>query len=258
MFTLKINNSELLLKKTITTSQYNKLIKIENVDQIFITGTAAFRDAQNSDIVIEEIREKLDLEIQVISGEEEGFLTSLGVLSSCDIQDNFFIVDIGGRSTELIYDIDNRTQVNSLDLGVVSLTERILKNNPLNQKKVSEADKLINQNLNIEINTDTTSLIGVAGTFTSIASIFLQQKTYNENEIHMSILSFDWISELSLNLNEMTEAQIINKYTSLDPKRAKTLSAGVLIITNIMKKFKFDELKVSKSDILEGLILKNY
>ena len=59
-------------------------------------------------------------------------------------------------------------------------------------------------------------------------------------------------------LNEMTEAQIINKYTSLDPKRAKTLSAGALIITNIMKKFKFDELKVSKSDILEGLILKNY
>jgi exopolyphosphatase/guanosine-5'-triphosphate,3'-diphosphate pyrophosphatase len=237
---------------------YVKKINIESVDQIFITGTAAFRDAQNSDIVIEEIRKKLDLEIQVISGEEEGFLTSLGVLSSCEIQDNFFIVDIGGRSTELIYDIDNRTQVNSLDLGVVSLTERILKKNPLNEKQVFEAGKLINQNLNIEINTDTASLIGVAGTFTSIASIFLQQKTYNENEIHMSNLSFDWISELSSNLNEMTEAQIINKYTSLDPKRAKTLSAGALIITNIMKKFKFDELKVSKSDILEGLILKNY
>ena len=84
---------------------YVKKINIESVDQIFITGTAAFRDAQNSDIVIEEIRKKLDLEIQVISGEEEGFLTSLGVLSSCEIQDNFFIVDIGGRSTELIYDI---------------------------------------------------------------------------------------------------------------------------------------------------------
>ena len=56
----------------------------------------------------------------------------------------------------------------------------------------------------------------------------------------------------------MTEAQIISSYPSLDPKRAKTLSTGVLIVCNIMKKFNFQELKVSKSDILEGLILKNY
>ena len=52
---------------------------------------------------------KLDLEIQVISGEEEGFLTSLGVLSTNTIEENFFIVDIGGRSTELIYDFEKRT-----------------------------------------------------------------------------------------------------------------------------------------------------
>ena len=94
---------------------YLKKINTENVDQIIITGTAVFRDADNSEVVIEEIRKKLDLEIQIISGEEEGFLTSLGVLSSSNIKDNFFIVDIGGRSTELIYDINNRTQVNSLD-----------------------------------------------------------------------------------------------------------------------------------------------
>jgi len=62
--------------------EYLKRINTENVDQIFITGTAVFRDANNSDEVIEEIRKKLDLEIQVISGQEEGYLTSLGVLSS--------------------------------------------------------------------------------------------------------------------------------------------------------------------------------
>ena len=73
---------------------YLKKINSENVDQIIITGTAVFRDADNSEAVIEEIRKKLDLEIQIISGEEEGFLTSLGVLSSSNIKDNFFIVDI--------------------------------------------------------------------------------------------------------------------------------------------------------------------
>jgi len=238
--------------------EYLKKINTENVDQIFITGTAVFRDANNSDEVIEEIRKKLDLEIQVISGQEEGYLTSLGVLSSNTINNDFFIVDIGGRSTELIYDSENRTNVHSLDLGVVSLTERISNVNPMSEADRNEGDNLIQQSLDLEIDTKNISMIGVSGTFTSIASIYLGQKIYNEEEIHLTTLNNSWIQDLSSQLNQMTEAQIISSYPSLDPKRAKTLSTGVLIVCNIMKKFKFQELKVSKSDILEGLILKNY
>ena len=238
--------------------EYLKRINTENVDQIFITVTAVFRDANNSDEVIEEIRKKLDLEIQVISGQEEGYLTSLGVLSSDAINNNFFIVDIGGRSTELIYDSENRTNVHSLDLGVVSLTERISNINPMGEADRNEGDNLIQQNLDLEIDTKNISMIGVSGTFTSIASIYLGQKIYNEEEIHLTTLNNSWIQNLSAELNQMTEAQIISSYPSLDPKRAKTLSTGVLIVCNIMKKFNFQELKVSKSDILEGLILKNY
>ena len=238
--------------------EYLKRINTENVDQIFITGTAVFRDANNSDEVIEEIRKKLDLEIQVISGQEEGYLTSLGVLSSNTINNDFFIVDIGGRSTELIYDSENRTNVHSLDLGVVSLTERISNVNPMSEADRNEGDNLIRQSLDLEIDTKNISMIGVSGTFTSIASIYLGQKIYNEEEIHLTTLNNSWIQNLSSELNQMTEAQIISSYPSLDPKRAKTLSTGVLIVCNIMKKFKFQELKVSKSDILEGLILKNY
>ncbi|MDG2083159.1 MAG: hypothetical protein P8J65_05200 [Candidatus Actinomarina sp.] len=238
--------------------EYLKRIDTENVDQIFITGTAVFRDANNSDEVIEEIRKKLDLEIQVISGQDEGYLTSLGVLSSNTINNDFFIVDIGGRSTELIYDSENRTNVHSLDLGVVSLTERISNVNPMSEADRNEGDNLIQQSLDLEIDTKNISMIGVSGTFTSIASIYLGQKIYNEEEIHLTTLNNSWIQDLSAELNQMTEAQIISSYPSLDPKRAKTLSTGVLIVCNIMKKFKFQELKVSKSDILEGLILKNY
>ena len=214
--------------------EYLKRIDTENVDQIFITGTAVFRDANNSDEVIEEIRKKLDLEIQVISGQEEGYLTSLGVLSSDTINNNFFIVDIGGRSTELIYDSENRTNVHSLDLGVVSLTERISNINPMGEADRNEGDNLIQQNLDLEIDTKNISMIGVSGTFTSIASIYLGQKIYNEEEIHLTILNNSWIQNLSAELNQMTEAQIISSYPSLDPKRAKTLSTGVLIVLLIM------------------------
>ena len=142
--------------------EYLKRIDTENVDQIFITGTAVFRDANNSDEVIEEIRKKLDLEIQVISGQEEGYLTSLGVLSSNAINNDFFIVDIGGRSTELIYDSENRTNVHSLDLGVVSLTERISNINPMSEADRNEGDNLIQQSLDLEIDTKNISMIGVS------------------------------------------------------------------------------------------------
>lgn len=219
--------------------EYLKRINTENVDQIFITGTAVFRDANNSDEVIEEIRKKLDLEIQVISGQEEGYLTSLGVLSSNTINNDFFIVDIGGRSTELIYDSENRTNVHSLDLGVVSLTERISNVNPMSEADRNEGDNLIRQSLDLEIDTKNISMIGVSGTFTSIASIYLGQKIYNEEEIHLTTLNNSWIQDLSSQLNQMTEAQIISSYPSLDPKRAKTLSTGVLIVCNIMKNLNF-------------------
>ena len=139
--------------------EYQKKINLENVDQIIITGTAVFRDAQNSDEVIEEIRNKLDLDIQVISGEEEGLLTSIGVLSSNTIEENFFIVDIGGRSTELIYDSEKRINVHSLDIGVVSLTERISNINPLGASDKEEADNLINKNTDLEIDTQHTFMI---------------------------------------------------------------------------------------------------
>ena len=56
----------------------------------------------------------------------------------------------------------------------------------------------------------------------------------------------------------MTVSLIIGKLSSLDPKRGQTLTSGVLLALSLMKKFKINELKVSKSDILEGLILKNY
>ena len=157
--------------------EYLKRINTENVDQIFITGTAVFRDANNSDEVIEEIRKKLDLEIQVISGQEEGYLTSLGVLSSNTINNDFFIVDIGGRSTELIYDSENRTNVHSLDLGVVSLTERISNVNPMSEADRNEGDNLIQQSLDLEIDTKNISMIGVSGTFTSIAFGLIVKKT---------------------------------------------------------------------------------
>ena len=237
---------------------YLKEIEKYEASQILCIGTAVFRDAENSEEIIEEIKQKFDINLKVISGEEEGQTTSIGVLSDRDLNDNFLIVDIGGRSTELIYDNKKKIHVESFNLGVVSLNESFLSQNPVNKIEEESAIQYINNNFNVSENFTNRELIGVAGTFTSIASIFLNQQKYNEEEIHFQKIDFDWIESFYNKIKTMTVTQIIANFESLDPKRGITLTGGALLIFSIMKKFKINELKVSKSDILEGLILKNY
>ena len=95
-------------------SRFFKTISINGVVNIQIVGTAALRDAENSEDIIEQIQRKFDVEVDIASGEEEGVLTSLGVLHSFENIQNFLIVDIGGRSTEFIYDKNNKIISNSL------------------------------------------------------------------------------------------------------------------------------------------------
>ena len=241
-----------------TLRNYLKLIKEYEADHILCIGTAVFRDAENSNEIIEEIKQKFDIDLRIITGEEEGQLTSIGVLSDSEINNNLLIIDIGGRSTEIIYDEQNKIKVNSTNVGVVTLNESFLKKNHVISNEEDEAIKFINSNLDFLDDFSNRTLVGVAGTFTSIASIFLKQKKYDDEEIHSSLIDFDWINSFYNSIKLMTVSQIIGKHSSLDPKRGQTLTSGVLLALSLMKKFKINELKVSKSDILEGLILKNY
>ena len=241
-----------------TLRSYLKEIEKYETNQILCIGTAVFRDAENAEEIIEQVKQKLNLEIRVITGEEEGQLTSVGVLSDQGLDDNLLIVDIGGRSTEMIYDKQNKINVKSLNFGVVSLNESFLKQNPTTPNEETLTIEFINNNLDTFHHFGNRKLIGVAGTFTSIASIFLDQKKYNDEELHMTTIDYGWIESFYNKLKSMTVSQIIGKHSSLDPKRGKTLTSGVLFTYSLMKKFEINELKVSKSDILEGLILKNY
>ncbi len=237
---------------------YLKVIQRYEASQVLCIGTAVFRDAENSEEIIKEIKQKFDINLRVISGEEEGHLTSVGILSTSVLNDNFLIIDIGGRSTELIYDNREKINVDSINLGVVSLNEIFLNQNPITSNSEELAIKFINNNFKSAEKFSNRELIGVAGTCTSIASIFLNQKKYNEDEIHLQKIDFDWLESFYNKIKFMTVAQIIGNFSSLDPKRGITLTAGALLLFSLMKKFEINELKVSKSDILEGLILKNH
>ena len=72
-----------------TLRDFKKLLIANDVDDVFVIGTAALRDAQNSDEIIENIRTKYNFEVEVLSGHEEGITTSVGVLHFMQNIENF-------------------------------------------------------------------------------------------------------------------------------------------------------------------------
>ena len=237
--------------------KYIRKIEEYDIQEVFCIGTAVFRNSNNSNEVIEEVKKRLNLEIRMISGEEEGILTGLGVQSSFEKLENYLIVDIGGQSTELIFDIDKKLNIKSENIGVVSLSENYLQDNPVKENEESRAIEYFNQIFD-DLDFHERELIGVSGTFTSLGSIFLNQRNYDENEIDKITITQNSVDNIYKKLKSLSVPQIMNNYPNLDPKRAVTITSGIFLIANLLKKYKIKQLKVSKSDILEGLILKYF
>lgn len=247
------------IKRVIKTLKtFLKQIKKHEVTEVFAIGTAAMRDSSNSDAIIDEIRRKLDIEVEVISGQQEGIITSLGVHHFMDNLQNYLIVDIGGRSTEFIYEENNKVISQSLELGVVTLTEKYFSTLPPNRENILKAEQKVREEIsNLKISNNKL-LIGVSGTATSLGAIHLEQDKFDEDEIHNIEISQLELINIKNILQNMSEPEIITKFNGVDPKRAKTITSGIVILENIMKRYENSSIIISKNDILEGLILKKY
>ena len=237
---------------------FKKLLIENNIDDVFVVGTAALRDAKNSDEIIGNIRRKYDFEVEVLSGHEEGITTSIGVLHFMQNTENFLIIDIGGRSTEFIYEFENKIISKSLNLGVVTLSEKYFSNLPIGEELIDEAKLKIETELSQLDIKDKKNVIGVSGTALSLASIFIDQKNFNEEELHEIKIDIDNVQEINKRILKMTEAEIITKFRGIDPKRASTITSGIFLLEIILSHYSNSPIIISKNDILEGLILKKY
>ena len=237
---------------------FKKLLIENDVDDVFVIGTAALRDAKNSDEIIENIKKKYDFEVEVLSGHDEGITTSIGVLHFMENSENFLIIDIGGRSTEFIYEFENKIISKSLNLGVVTLSEKYFSNLPIGQELIDEAKLKIETELSQLDIKDKKNVIGVSGTALSLASIFIDQQNFNEEELHEIKIDIDNIQAINKRILKMTEAEIITKFRGIDPKRASTITSGIFLLEIILSNYSNSAIIISKNDILEGLILKKY
>ena len=242
-------------------SEFKTIAEKFNVDKIIAIGTSALRDAKNKDELIEFIVKKTGIKIKVISGEEEARLTYLGAVSGLDekiLNSKITVIDIGGGSTEIIngYGFEIK-QFKSLNIGAVRITEKFLEHSPPLEKEINNAKNFINTEFKkIESNFDfeNSTLIGVAATITTLAAYDLKLETYNGEKVNMHEMAFETIEKAYKTFKKFSIDEI-KKIPQISKGREDVIFAGVLILREFMKKFKFSRIIASDRGVRYGVIL---
>lgn len=233
-------------------------------ERVRIAATSAIRDASDRDRFFGDVRRIAGVEAEVLSGVEEAATSFAGAASAVPALRPTCVFDPGGGSTELIVGDEQGAVVGSfsMQLGCVRLTERFLHTDPPTAAEIAaarddigarlaEADqRLAAQGAAVA---GCASLVGVAGTVTTLAGLYLDLPQYREEEIHGTLVPIGALHELSGRLLGLTSAERA-ALGPVDPGRADVIAAGALIVEAIVERYGFEELYVSEADILDGLV----
>jgi len=230
------------------------------VEEIFAVGTSALRDARNSGEVLARLGARLGFEIRVISGEEEAAYSFLSVQRGLSLAgQELLVIDVGGGSTEFIRGDDSgMTEALSVDLGAVRLTERLLRSDPVKPEEYEGMVALIDRELAPlrecwRESGSSLTLVGIAGTFTTLAAVEKKLTRYSHSEVHGSRLTLAEVRRQARLFREQTIDER-KKVPGLEPKRADVILAGACLIERIMTFFHTQDVIVSDQGVRYGLL----
>jgi exopolyphosphatase / guanosine-5'-triphosphate,3'-diphosphate pyrophosphatase len=241
--------------------QYAELIKKADVktEKVHFVATSATRDVKNRETFFAGVQERLGVTPDVISGEAEARLSFIGALSRVTPEgEPVLVMDIGGGSTELITGSaagDMHSAI-SIDIGSVRVTERFLKQNPVPNDDLERATSYVDDLL-AGSGVDFASIgtwIGVAGTVTTLAGVYLELEHYDRERVHGAVIPLPSVQQLLHRLAGMTVDEI-RALPSMHPGRADVITGGALVEARVAARLQVADLIVSESDILDGIAL---
>lgn len=230
------------------------------VEEIHAVGTSALRDAANSSDVRSRFNERLGLDIRVLSGKEEAGYAFLAVQQGLNLsRQELMVVDIGGGSAEFIW--GNESGIHravSIDVGSVRLTERYLRSDPVSEQQCALVVDAIDRELNalpeaVREHAPAVKMIGIAGTFTTLAAIEKKLVRYSHRDVHGTGLALAEVRR-QRKLFQRTTIVERKKIPGLEPRRADVILAGAILIERVMKFFRIDHAIVSDQGVRYGLL----
>jgi exopolyphosphatase/guanosine-5'-triphosphate,3'-diphosphate pyrophosphatase len=235
-----------------------------------MAATSATRDAKNrqdfEDMVVGTLGQAPD----VITGREEAELSFLGATASLDAaarahgaeppRPPFLVVDIGGGSTEFVLgDGGGVRAARSVDIGCVRLTERHLHGDPPTPEEIRRAEDDIRgalDHVRAEVPVaEAGSLVGLAGSVTTVAALALELPAYDADAIHGSRIPVEAVRAVTADLLAATRERRA-ALPVMHPGRVDVIGAGALVLRVLMDEFGRDEVVVSEHDILDGIALR--
>jgi exopolyphosphatase / guanosine-5'-triphosphate,3'-diphosphate pyrophosphatase len=239
--------------------EYRTVIDELGAERVRATATSAARDATNRDDFFEAGRDALGTEIELLPGEEEAALSFRGATRGVTEPGPYLVIDIGGGSTEFVVGTTEPIALVSVDIGCVRITEQFLHSDPPAPEELSQAVSVVRDHLadvrrTIPAIADVATVIGLAGTVTTVAAIELGLPVYDPEQIHHFHLAREAVEDVFRTLATEPVAQRRHN-PGLEPARVDVIVGGTIVLASVMRTFEIKEILVSEADILDGLVL---
>ncbi|GAA3578222.1 Ppx/GppA phosphatase family protein [Nonomuraea rosea] len=248
---------------------YRELIDRHGATATRVVATSATRDAANRQEFVDGVREIFGVEPEVVSGSDEAELSFTGATRGLvhlspetEVPQGplppYLVVDIGGGSTEFVVGSQHAESALSVDIGCVRLTERHLRDadDPPSalalEAVVADIEEALDR-VEAEVPVRRAhTLVGLAGSVTTIAGIALDLPCYDSARIHHSRISAGQVHDVTRRLLAMTHGERA-EVPVMHPGRVDVIGAGALILDRIVRRFGFSQVVVSEHDILDGI-----
>jgi exopolyphosphatase/guanosine-5'-triphosphate,3'-diphosphate pyrophosphatase len=259
-----INNGviteEGIQRALVAMQSFKNIMTEQQVSNTYAFGTSAMRNADNKGEVIRRIKELTEIDVTIISGEEEAQFIYLGVKAALGLgHEPNLIVDIGGGSVEFI--IANQDQVfwkQSFEIGAQRLLEKFQKNDPITADEMKELNSFFEASLtplsDAMVVFKPLVLVGSSGTFDTLSDIFCIthdiQKTAEEIETPLTLEGFyDIFKELIA--KNRSERMLIPGMIEM---RVDMIVVACCLVKYLLEKFSFNRIRVSTYSLKEGVL----
>ncbi|MFG3235589.1 exopolyphosphatase [Streptomyces antibioticus] len=245
--------------------EYAAVIEELGARRLRFVATSASRDAENRDEFVRGVLDILGVEPEVISGDQEAEFSFTGATRELagrqDLTRPYLVVDIGGGSTEFVVGDGAVRAARSVDIGCVRMTERHLVRDgvvtdPSAPEQIAAIRADIEAALDLAEKTvplrEAHTLVGLAGSVTTISAIAQNLPAYDSSAIHHSRVSRTQVREITDRLLHSTHIER-TEIGALHPGRVDVIAAGALILLTLMERTDAQEVVVSEHDILDGI-----
>ncbi|MFG2194264.1 exopolyphosphatase [Streptomyces sp. NPDC048639] len=245
--------------------EYAEVIGELGAHRTRFVATSASRDAENREEFVRGVVDILGVEPEVISGDQEAQFSFTGATKELTGRDHvekpYLVVDIGGGSTEFVVGDVSVRAARSVDIGCVRMTERHLVRDgqvtdPPESGRIDAVRADIEAALDLAEETvplsEARTLVGLAGSVTTVAGIALGLPAYDSEAIHHARVSVDRVREITGNLLSSTHEERA-AIPVMHPGRVDVIAAGALVLLSIMERTGAREVVVSEHDILDGI-----